>query len=432
MKKWVLALALMAAAASLTACGQKEENTADTTANAEAGGEEGKKTINLALWDYETSIYDEQLVKAFEAAHPEYHVNVISAPNKDYAEKLTVMLAGGEDIDVYYTKGAENFTALVNRGNALALDDMIEKDQFDLTGFGDLVDLYTRDDNGSIHGLPYRTSLYMLFYNKNIFDDCGVPYPTNDMTWEEYEETAKKLTHGEGSEKIYGAFNIPKLQYQLGYWGQNFTDGQTIVDGDLNNLRKGLEMDYRMTINDKTAMDYASCKSMNSDQYAFYNGNIGMMYNGSWFVQMLAIDKGNQFDFDWGAVEMPYWEGGEKKSYATATNVVINSKTKDPEGSWELLKFVTGPEGAKIMADNYMLPGCIDDSVIQVFKDSDDIPEGVAEALQPEAMFNTITSTTEGARVQKIVKEEAELYLTENQDLDTSIANMEKRRAEEK
>ena len=28
----------------------------------------------------------------------------------------------------------------------------------------------------------------MLYYNKDLFDKANVPYPSNDMTWDEYEE----------------------------------------------------------------------------------------------------------------------------------------------------------------------------------------------------------------------------------------------------
>ena len=57
-----------------------------------------------------------------------------------------------------------------------------------------------------LYGLPFRNDYYLLYYNKTLFDQAGVEYPKNDMTWDEYRELAKKMTSGEGNDKIYGGY----------------------------------------------------------------------------------------------------------------------------------------------------------------------------------------------------------------------------------
>ncbi|WP_245855631.1 ABC transporter substrate-binding protein [Paenibacillus rigui] len=52
--------------------------------------------------------------------------------------------------------------------------------------------------DGSIYGLPFQTSDFILFYNKDIFDKFGVEYPKAGMTYDEAYEKAKKLTRVEG------------------------------------------------------------------------------------------------------------------------------------------------------------------------------------------------------------------------------------------
>jgi multiple sugar transport system substrate-binding protein len=41
-----------------------------------------------------------------------------------------------------------------------------------------------------------------LFYNKKLFDESGLAYPTPDTTWEEYVELARKLTETDSSGRI--------------------------------------------------------------------------------------------------------------------------------------------------------------------------------------------------------------------------------------
>lgn len=44
----------------------------------------------------------------------------------------------------------------------------------------------------------------MIAYNKDIFDKAGIPYPTNDWTWDDFSTTAKQVSSGEGANRVYG------------------------------------------------------------------------------------------------------------------------------------------------------------------------------------------------------------------------------------
>ena len=59
--------------------------------------------------------------------------------------------------------------------------------------------------DGKTYALPFRKDNNMIFYNKDLFDKAGVPYPEDGMTMAEYHELAAKLTSGTGNDKVYGA-----------------------------------------------------------------------------------------------------------------------------------------------------------------------------------------------------------------------------------
>ena len=42
------------------------------------------------------------------------------------------------------------------------------------------------------------------YYNKDLFDKAGVEYPSNDLTMEDYDALARKMTSGSGDTKVYG------------------------------------------------------------------------------------------------------------------------------------------------------------------------------------------------------------------------------------
>src|SRR5690606_26936934 len=56
--------------------------------------------------------------------------------------------------------------------------------------------------DGSIYGVSSCTVSPVLYYNKDLFDEAGMPYPPSNpdeaWTWEEFADVAEKLTIKEG------------------------------------------------------------------------------------------------------------------------------------------------------------------------------------------------------------------------------------------
>ncbi|WP_248924298.1 ABC transporter substrate-binding protein [Paenibacillus hamazuiensis] len=60
-------------------------------------------------------------------------------------------------------------------------------------------------DNGAIYGIPFNSNQHILYYNKDIFDKFGVPYPPDrQMTWDETLDLARRLTRTDGGVSYIG------------------------------------------------------------------------------------------------------------------------------------------------------------------------------------------------------------------------------------
>ncbi|GAA3399738.1 extracellular solute-binding protein [Paenibacillus hodogayensis] len=59
-------------------------------------------------------------------------------------------------------------------------------------------------DGGKLFGLPYYANHQVMFYNKDLFDKFGAPYPKDNMTYEETLEIARKMTRTEGGTTYRG------------------------------------------------------------------------------------------------------------------------------------------------------------------------------------------------------------------------------------
>ena len=82
------------------------------------------------------------------------------------------------------------------------MDDYINASGVDLAKYNGVTDQVTVD--GSLYELPFRSDVWLVFYNKDIFDAAGIDYPTNDMTVEEYDKLARSLADDTFGSEIYG------------------------------------------------------------------------------------------------------------------------------------------------------------------------------------------------------------------------------------
>ncbi|MCC2685070.1 MAG: extracellular solute-binding protein family 1 [Paenibacillaceae bacterium] len=89
------------------------------------------------------------------------------------------------------------------------LRDMVKKNNYDLKRFvpsfiKEMVDTGHSKD-GALYGLPVPPYYpQVLFYNKDLFDKFGVPYPKDGMTWDQIYDIAKKMTRSEGGKEYRG------------------------------------------------------------------------------------------------------------------------------------------------------------------------------------------------------------------------------------
>lgn len=131
--------------------------------------------------------------------------------------KLETNLLSGDGVDLYMTYTTDILAKRAEGNMALDLSELIERDGFDLTQYGgSLMESYYI--NGKPYCVPTKLDQYGIVLNKDMFDAAGIPIPT-EWTFDEFREVAKKLTHGEGQDKVYGMFwnSQQDLTYVLSY-----------------------------------------------------------------------------------------------------------------------------------------------------------------------------------------------------------------------
>lgn len=403
------------------------DRSGTTTGGDSTAAASGEKVLRWAMWDKELGPYYIPLIEGFEAAHPGVKVEMIDLGGSDYTTVLGTQLTGsGYSFDVVSMKDVPQYTNLVNRGILEPLDDYIAKDNVDLDAYKGLTDQVTID--GKLYELPFRSDFWLIYYNKDVFDNAGVPYPTNDMTLAEYDEIARKLTVDTPGAEVYGAhYHTWRSAVQL----FGILDGKhTILDGNYDFLKPHYERALAEQT-DGVCQDYATLRTSNLHYTgAFAQGNIGMMNMGSWFIATLIekIGTGEYADIpNWGLVKYPHDEGVEPGStLATITSLAIPATAQDKDMAWEFVKFITGEEGAKILAETGTIPAIMSDEIAAAIAAVEGYPadEASKEALQTSNLYLEMPTHAKSSEIEIVLNEAHDNIMTENMTIDEGIASM--------
>jgi multiple sugar transport system substrate-binding protein len=160
---------------------------------------EKEAQVTITLWgggpEYEL------LAKEFREAHPEIEVEIVW-PGGFHYDLVSSAKASGADcflfpVDVMDLEEAKQVV--------LNLEPFIEADPgFPLDDYYPQALEAVRYD-GSPRGIPAHTFILgLLYYDRALFDEAGLPYPDVDWTWEDFFVAAKSLSEGEGAEKRWG------------------------------------------------------------------------------------------------------------------------------------------------------------------------------------------------------------------------------------
>ena len=417
-----------ASSASTAAPTDAASSTTEAASAADTSSE--PVTLKLATWDNTSNTTVSDTVAAFEAANPNIKVEIIDIPSADYTTKLSVMLNGGSDVDAFYIKDGDTAKSLVEKGQLADMSDYISADGVNLADYNGLAENFTFD--GKQYALPARTDFYVMYYNKDIFDAAGVEYPSNDWTWEEFEETAKKLTSGEGANKTYGAF-FHTWQACVENWGVQ--DGKnTIMDYEngYDFFKPYYDMVIRMQ-DEGTVQDYGTLKTGNIHYSGpFAQGTVAMMPMGTWFMATM-IQKVNDGEstVNWGIAALPHADGVEAGyTVGSMTPIAINAASEKQDAAWELVKFITGEEGAACYAKTGAIPGRSNADAIAEIAKMDGMPEGAAEALTVKNIALDRPITDKVSEINQMLGEEHSLIMLGELSVDDGLAEMAERAAE--
>ena len=369
-----------------TVAEEKTEAPAETKEEAPAEVAAEPVTLKWAIWDKDTTPYWVALQEAYQAANPNVTIEMVDLGSADYMTVLATELSGsGSEFDVVTIKDVPGYATLVSKNTLEPLDSYIAEAGIDLSQYGGVDAQVTV--NGSLYELPFRNDFWVVFYNKDLFDAAGVAYPTNDMTFEQYDELARQVADPTFGAQVYGThYHTWRSAVQL----FGVLDGKNnILSGQYDFFKPYYEMVLGQE-DDQICRNYADLSAEGLHySAAFSSGDVAMLNMGSWYISTLISSiKSGDYDAslcgNWGMVKYPHAEGVEAGStLGTITGLAVTSVSDNKDAAFDFVEWVSGAEGAKVMAETGNFPAIMTDEVTGIISSLEGFP---ADAESKEAL----------------------------------------------
>jgi multiple sugar transport system substrate-binding protein len=295
----------------------------------------------------------QQAVVEFKKAHPGVEVKLERTVFTEYITKILTQFSAQMAPDVMCVN-AEQMPAFATRGVFLDLKPFVDKDpSIRLKDFyPEAIGHYTYQ--GMLTALPRDIApIAVLYYNKDIFKEAGLPVPQDNWTVEKFLETAKKLTKVDDKGKIvrYGfTDDWPIWDVWVYAFGGRLADNERHPNRctlDSPEAATGAQFRADLIHKHKVMPSPSSLSAMgglgNSD--LFMNGAVGMYFNGIWMTPRFREIK----NFEWDVVLFPRGPGKQRAIPLSAAGYSIVKGTKHPELAYELVKCLAGETGQKFM-----------------------------------------------------------------------------------
>ncbi len=291
-------------------------------------------------------------------------VEVIPNPGTgtEYETKVRTMLAGGTAPDIMRTN--DDFVRYYSiKDQVRDLTPYLKRDNINAADYYASIYDFAKQPDGKYTAWSLGNQPRLIFYNVNAFKDAGVQLPPKEWTdqgwkWDDFLETAKKLSVKDGR---WGALLYDDTGMEQTFAVNNGEeDGLYSKDGKKFTLANPKGAEAIQFLADLTCKHGVQPERGLVDQPGVPNLGNNLFVGGK--VAMIARTQGTisyfrrnvpkpgeAGSFEWDVAPIP--GKVNQKSEGSLICFTITKPAKNPDGAWDLLRFMGGPEGAKIFAE---------------------------------------------------------------------------------
>ena len=273
-----------------------------------------------------------------------------------WPEKLMAGWAGGAGADVFQAWD-DHFWRFAANGAVVNINDLLK--DFKKADVDDFVkgqwNGFQIPNTNIRFGLPTYVNTGVLYYNKSVFQKAGVKEPDATWTYNDYAESARRLTRNEGGRQVYGGFHplgFGRTQSTLWAFGGQYVDPKDSKKTTVHQPEAQAALDW---LNDRLSKDVSFLPPKQRPagfamRTSLGDGLFGMAEDGMHALKDVAAVEGLQFDI------APIPKGPKQRlSWITTDGWGLWSGTKARPQAWEFMKFLTSTEWYRTQARHDLL-----------------------------------------------------------------------------
>lgn len=323
---------------------------------------DGSTEIKVAFWGSPEEIdIITHSISDWQQAHQKIKIVFQHTPYSGYDSKILTRIAGGAAPDIIATE-VDYFVTFATKGVLENLTPYLDQEAAASAGGSARSEVYSANDffpairerftvNGGLYAIPRDVAPFAcVFYNKKLFDEAGLAYPTDDWTWDDMLRMARALTKADATGRT--------AQYGFYGWAwQNFIygNGGALVDNVKNPQKtriddprsiEGLQY-YADLINLYKVMPtpVALANTGMGVDLMFASGRLAMFLSGVWETPGLR-----NYNFDWDVAMFPKGPHGDRAFGSGGSGYAILKSSKNKQAAWEVVKALTSAVGQAKLA----------------------------------------------------------------------------------
>jgi multiple sugar transport system substrate-binding protein len=292
------------------------------------------------------------LVQAFEQKYLDIDIELIHIPGQsDYRKRLVADVTAGTPANVVLIN-YRRYAAFAIKGALeplapyLAQSELIAEADF----YPQAIEPFIW--NGQLMCIPQNLSSLVVYYNQDLFDQAGLPYPSPGWDWQDFLKAAQTLTldlNGDGAIDQFGLGTEASLQRLAPFVWQN---GAEIVDDPALPTRLALEtpealeaVNFFVDLSVKYhVVPNVEEEAGQSSEDRFISGSLAMFLNSRRGVPTYRESA----NFRWDVAPLP--QGEQPASILHADAYCMTSPTEDKDAAWKFIEYANSVEGQTIIA----------------------------------------------------------------------------------
>jgi multiple sugar transport system substrate-binding protein len=313
--------------------------------------------IRIMANDAYANTWQTQLVPLFNEAFPNIKVTIDGVP---YAEMLAKMMLDSTNADPEYdvllvddpwTPQLADVGTLVDlKGDAIAAMTAADYDWSDFNA----APLAASEWNGVQYGVPVRSNMLLMFYNRTLYAKAGLPEPTPDLTWDQFFDQAKALVQDTDGDGKVDAWAVDTFFIRDGLTP---TVWQTIFNANGGHLLDDSGMPAFNNENGVNSLktyirllDYAPPGALghgfSESLQAFRQGQVATMFTWGSVFKGTAVDaKASTLTKEEVGIQVLPVGSVSAGAHRGIWSAAIASKTNNLEAAWAFVQWLSSKKG---------------------------------------------------------------------------------------